>query len=73
MNKGLIQVDGKFYKECKVVMLPTEKAINGCILADQVMNKLRVNIKGGDYQYSPKNFIPQHLYIISDEEIKKGV
>lgn len=72
MNKGIIHIGDKSYKKCKVIMLPTEKATAGCILADQVMHKLRINIKGEDYQYSPKNFIPQHLYILSNEEIKKG-
>lgn len=53
-------------------MLPTEKATKGCILKDMVIGGFRVNNDKDGYQYNPKNFIPQHLYILSDEEIKAG-
>lgn len=64
MNKGIIQIGDKSYKKCKVVMLPTEKATK--LFIDTVYNK-------GTLKYGiPLDGIYQHLYILSDEEIKEG-
>lgn len=57
-------------KECSVVLLPTDK---GCIVLDKGKYYL---VDGGDkvgYWFKsdhPRQ--PQHLYILSDEEIKEG-
>lgn len=69
MNKGITNVDGKFYLKCKVVMLPTEKA-----------SKIILNLKTKSLSYGreiSEEFVRygeelQHLYILSDEEIKEG-
>lgn len=64
MNEDLIQVDGKFYKRSSIVMLPTERATN--IYKDH-KDKLW-------YWASPtlETSIAQHLYFLSNEEIKEG-
>jgi hypothetical protein len=52
-------------KKCKVVRLPTEKATwSNCIWLSRINNQLRL-----DKSY---NMLPQHLYIISDDEVKEG-
>lgn len=76
MNKGLIQVDGKFYKQCKVVMLPTKKAIRNGIaelpLSGRRLVFLNKEVIFNNAISDTKRFKPQHLYILSDEEIKEG-
>ncbi len=86
MNKGYIQIDGKFYKEGNVIMLPTEKAINGqkyiskCIqsfdfgMIDDFHNTAKEGELFYGYHSNVNNeyWLPQHLYILSDEEIKEG-
>lgn len=72
MQQEIINIGDKFYKKCKVAMLPIEKAIKGCILKDMVLGGFRINKDKDGYQYNPKNFIAQHLYILSDEEIKEN-
>ncbi len=62
----------------KLVMLPTEKASNLFLLSHQVNGKsLHYDIKNlckkrtsGDLSYNDE--LPQHLYIISNSEIKEG-
>lgn len=53
-------------KTCKVIMLPTDKASKLCLADD---NKLVLSDKGEDLDYIINR---QHLYITSDDEIKKG-
>lgn len=66
MKDELIQIGGKSYKKCDVVMLPTEKA--SPILLTQ--GKLYYT---PDNQEPPKNSAKnQHLYILSDENIKEN-
>lgn len=55
------------FKKCKVVMLPTNEKANGMGII--VLNK-QFNSLGLGYGNNIDN--QQHLYIISDEEIKKG-
>lgn len=76
MNDKLIQIGGKSYKECEVVMLSTEKATTGMIVKS--FNKTFEIITNKNFDdkcqevlnKSSKN--PQHLYILSSEEIKEG-
>lgn len=70
--ENLKEINGTFYKECRVVMLPAEKAnIISCNSKRLlVFDKSTVSIGG---YTSDEIFTPQHLYIISpDEEIKEG-
>jgi hypothetical protein len=60
-------------QKCKVVMLPTnEEAISfSQICIDRDDNSMfvsRINTNINDFP----NFVPQHLYIVSNDEIKKG-
>ena len=65
------------YKKCKVVMLATAKATwPNCIWLGRISGQLRVD---HSYDYSPRSqaptedsMLPQHLYILSDDEIKEG-
>lgn len=70
-------------KMCKVVMLPTEKTIN-CIVIQYFRNKekylqyfdsevLREYPFEGYTEYEAECLVPQHLYIISNDEIKEGI
>jgi len=52
-------------KTFKVIMLPTEKASRICILASNKLNY-------GAEALASNNTTLQHLYIISDDEIKEG-
>ena len=53
-------------KTVKVVMLPTEKATH--LIKDIVSGILTFDKDG----YGDTEYIPQHLYLISDDEIKEG-
>ena len=57
------------YKKCKVVMIATDEKVESYIYLTP-KNQLFVNIRNT----VPKDvfFNPQHLYILSDDEIKKG-
>ena len=59
------------FKRAKVVMLPTnEKATVGSIVTRSSDNRMAiVNVLTKD---DPQPCIHQHLYILSDEEIKEG-
>lgn len=76
MKDELIQIGGKSYKQCEVVMLPTEKATTGMIVKSSNKTFEIITNKNFDdkcqevLNKSSKN--PQHLYILSDEEIKEG-
>lgn len=67
----IIEIDGKYYREYKVVMLPTEKAnIISCNSKRLlVFDKSTVSIGG---YTSDEIFTPQHLYITSDDVIREG-
>lgn len=54
------------FKRAQVIMLPTKDNHSRLEIDDLTINKLSYEIK----QYTCKN--PQHLYIISDDEIKEG-
>lgn len=69
MSQSLIQIDGKFYEKCKVVMLPTENASNIVkrIVPDESIIYYKNSVDNTETFHNP-----QHLYILSDEEIKEG-
>lgn len=75
MNDKLIQIGGKPYKQCEVVMLPNrgENFRNSKILTrlDKMIfaDKKEIDVSKylGKYGYNG-----YHLYILSDEEIKEG-
>jgi len=70
MKSDLIQrVDGKFYMKSKVVMLPTEHAVQdgGHIWFNVTNSRPYIHPIAGE-----GNFTPQYLYFLSDEEIKVG-
>lgn len=58
-------------KKAQVIMLPTKNKINGSIVKD-IMNEVKLlHIKQKDF-CEHEDFEAQHLYIISDDEIKEG-
>lgn len=65
MNK-LKEINGKFYQECEVVMLTTDKTTN--IYKFKETNKLIIS----NHPNQKDEAIPQHLYFLSNEEIKEG-
>jgi len=72
MNDKLIQIGGKSYKQCEIIMLATEKAqLNAlCLTASSKL----ILLDGKDWETvnNVAGFRPQHLYILSSEEIKEG-
>lgn len=60
------------YEKSKVVMLPTEKASELTIFKSKygLFRGSLIDIK--DFNRGDKSFQPQHLYFLSDEEIKEG-
>lgn len=76
MIQDLIQVDGKFYKKHKVVMLPTIDESSRIVHNNykftpehgQPLLYLNENITN----LIERGLTPQHLYFLSDEEIKVG-
>ena len=81
--KDIIEQEGKFWRECSLVMLTTDK-YEGCAFVFNTPNNKLMSfngikdygsyktIKGEDFfEEWDKVMLPQHLYILSDEEIKK--
>lgn len=67
--KEIIQKNGKYWKECDIVMLSTSRENNPIIAAPD--NKTFMSL----YQESDKKYEgmkPQHLYILSNEQINEG-
>lgn len=75
MNDGLIQKDGKYYQVGYPILLPFESD-NPTVVPFLKMpqtGKLVKHSAGGEFRkYLSLAFKPQHLYIVSDEEIKEG-
>ena len=65
MKPQLKEINGRYYQEAEVVMLATDKRTR----IDKIRNSLRYSI-----YLIPSNAFSefQHLYIISNEEIKEG-
>lgn len=59
-------------KKHLIVAITADKATPKCILKDMVVGGYKVNNSSDNYQYHTKNFIPKDIYILSDEEVKKG-
>lgn len=72
MNEQVIQIGGKSYKQCDVVMLPTEKASKITFLENKLMHSGNVNWQSKQHDWEEGDGINQNLYILSDEEIKEG-
>jgi hypothetical protein len=58
------EINGKHYMECDVVMLTTDQ--RSCLFINKRNNQLQYWFKGD----SPNNAKHQHLYFLSNEEIK---
>ena len=70
MNNGYTEIDGKFYQEVSVVMLSTLSAAS---LGLTKSNRLMLAPLQTKWQLPYSNgFIGQHLYFLSNEEIKEG-
>ena len=77
MKDKLKEINGKYYQEVEVVMLATDKATwPNCIWLGRISNHLRLDTS---YNSKPKSIspiddsmLPQHLYFLSNEEIKNG-
>lgn len=82
MNQELTQIAGKSYITCQVAMLPTEKAIKVPVIQyfkdgtksldyweTEVQREYPIN---GKTEYEANCIVPQHIYILSNEEIKEG-
>ena len=70
-SNKLKEINGKYYQECEVVMLATDK-IEGKMYSSMIAKE-----KGKLFNYSNPNYsydkaIFQHLYFLSNEEIKEG-
>jgi len=74
MNDKLIQIGGKSYKECEVVMLPTKEQRwkIGNEHDDRYEFYSFVDKKLYSRQSNAYNWSLSHLYILSSEEIKEG-
>jgi hypothetical protein len=67
----LIEKEGRFYKECRVVMLPTEKASR--LYTSLTSGAIKLHRSSISYEQKCfPNQQNQHLYILSDDEIKEG-
>lgn len=65
------------FKRCKVVMLPTEKATwPNCIWLGRISGQLNFDHSHDNFPCSinsiDNSMLPQHLYILSDDEIEKN-
>lgn len=66
MNEQIVKIDDRFYKECEVVMLPSEKPSKVGINHGRMVY---ANGCGKNPMFSKtKNIIPQHLYIVLTED-----
>lgn len=79
MNDKLIQIGGKSYKQCEVIVLPFKPRDYHYVTKGHIVkfdNKLDIVEKGANMNSKhPMVYgaaIPQHLYILSSEEIKEG-
>lgn len=66
MKEGITYIGGKAYKKCKVVMLPTK---NAAYIHKNYKTKILIY---EEVACGRNDSDHQHLYIISDEEIKAG-
>lgn len=79
MKNNVHQIDGKFYKECEVLMLPTDGIVSHYRM-DEYLDYISLNkyhhpnsknsleIKRSMHHNNLEN--PQHLYILADDKIE---
>lgn len=72
MNDKLIQIGGKSYKQCEIIMLATEKAQKNALCLTASSKLILLDGKDWETVNNVAGFRPQHLYILSSEEIKEG-
>jgi len=72
------QLKQELKRKCKVIMLPTKKAIDFCIGKNNGELSIMTRGKCGNkvfevgFKESNCNQVPQHLYLVSKEKIKEG-
>lgn len=66
MKDKLKEINGRYYQECEVVMLDTDK--RSCLFINKRSNQLQYYFKGN----APNNAKHQYLYFLSNEDIKEG-
>lgn len=72
MKSDYIQIKDKFYQECDIIMLATEKAQKNSLCLTAGSKLILLDGKDWETVNNVAGFRPQHLYILSDEEIKEG-
>ena len=76
MKDKLKELNGKYYQECEVAMLATDKATwPNCIWLGRISNQLRLDTSYNNSKSIlpiDNSMLPQHLYFLSNEEIKEG-
>ena len=65
----LIEIEGRYYQEAEIVMLVTKY---GKITLHDYNNLKTLSLAQGNHKGTENTIIPQHLYILSNEEIKEG-
>ena len=65
----LKEINGRYYQEAEVVMLATKY---GKITLHDYDNLKTLSLAQGNHKGTENTIIPQHLYILSNEEIKEG-
>ena len=65
----LIEIEGRYYQEAEIVMLVTKY---GKITLHDYDNLKTLSLAQGNHKGTENTIIPQHLYILSNEEIKEG-
>ena len=71
---SLKEQNGRYYQEAEVVMIATEnKVSNGHQLILGKRNILRLPVTLSEFKRTTQTngYVPQHLYITSNEEIKE--
>lgn len=68
----LIEKEGKFYKECRVVILRMPMNNKSWSYIFQDNTSLRFNSKNKTRYNDRQGWYPQHIYITSSDEIKDG-
>ena len=65
----LKEINGRYYQEAEIVMLVTKY---GKITLYDYDNLKTLSLAQGNHKGTENTIIPQHLYIVSNEEIKEG-
>lgn len=65
----LIEIEGRYYQEAEIIMLATKY---GKITLHDYDNLKTLSLAQGNHKGTENTIRPQHLYILSDGEIKEG-